>query len=280
MEQLQDKVAVITGAAEGIGFALAQAAARAGMRLVLADRNAERLSDAADALRQGGGEILARVVDVSDAAEVDALAEAAYDQFGAVHLLVNNAGVALAKTAWETTPQDWAWLMGVNLYGVANGVRSFVPRMLAGGEEGHIVNTASMAGLVSQPGLAAYNASKFGVVTLTEGLHHDLSLRQSRLGVSLLCPGWVKTRIAQAERHRPAHERTQPAALDPLTARTGLAVMQAVENGLTPDEVAAMTLDAVRRKMFYILTHPQSRAGVKVRMSDILEDRLPSLLPI
>lgn len=280
MQELQGRVAVITGAAEGIGKAIAQRAAAEGMRLMLADIDPERLGATVAELSAAGAEVDGRRVDVSRADEVAALADAAWARFGAVHLLVNNAGVALARSAWETSEQDWAWVMGVNLYGVAHSLRAFVPRMLTQEDEGHIVNTASVAGLVSEPALAAYNVSKFGVVTLSEGLHHDLALRKARIGVSVLCPGWVRTRIADAERHRGADERIDPSRLDPVTALTGLSIRKAVQNGIAPEQVAAEVFDAVRRERFYILTHPESRAGIRMRMEDILNDRQPSLVPI
>ena len=279
MREFKDKVAVITGAAEGIGKAIATEAARRGMKLVLADINAKGLEQTAAEFVAGGTEVLAQRTDVSDDAQVEALAEAAYARFGAVHLLVNNAGVAVAKTAWETTRKDWDWVMGVNFYGVTNGLHAFVPRMLAGGEEGHIVNVASIAGMLSVPGMAAYNASKFAVVTVSEGMFHDLALRHAKLGVSVLCPGWVKTRIAEAERHRAPDERTNLAQLDPATLKTGLAVRQAVDAGIAPAAVAEMVFQAVEEGRFYILTHPHTRGGIKIRMEDILQDRAPTLLP-
>lgn len=280
MQVLKDKIAVITGGAEGIGKAIAVRAAAEGMKLVLADIDAAKLELTVAELSAAGVEVLGRRVDVSSADDVEALAAAAYARFGKVHLLINNAGVALARSAWETTQKDWDWVMGVNLYGVSHSLRSFVPRMLAHAEEGHIVNTASVAGLLSEPALAAYNVSKFGVVTLSEGLHHDLVLRKARLGVSVLCPGWVKTRIADAERHRGADERTDPATLDPVTAMTGLSIRKAVQQGISPAQVADAVIDAVKNGRFYILTHPESKNGIRTRMEDILNERLPSLLPI
>ncbi|HRA24386.1 MAG TPA: SDR family NAD(P)-dependent oxidoreductase, partial [Usitatibacteraceae bacterium] len=188
--------AVITGAAEGIGRAIAEEAAERGMRLVLADIDAARLEATVAALRATGAEVEGLRTDVSKAAEVDALADFAFSRFGGVRLLVANAGVACAKPVWETTPGDWEWVMGVNLYGVTNALRAFLPRMLASGEPGHVSATASMAGLLSLPSMAAYNASKHAVVTVMEGLHHDLTARGARIGASVLCPGWVRTRIA------------------------------------------------------------------------------------
>ena len=280
MKELQGKVAVITGAAEGIGRAIAEQAAARGMKLVLADISAAKLNETVAVLRAGGAEVEGIQVDVSKADQVEALAARAFERFGNVHLLVNNAGVALAKSAWETTLADWEWVLGVNLYGVIHGIRAFVPRMLEKGEEGHIIHTASVAGLVSQPAMAAYNVSKFGVVTLTEGLHHDLALRKTRLKASVLCPGWVKTRIAESERHRDADERTDPTALHAVSAKAGLSMHKAVQQGIGPDQVADAVFAAIDGDQFYILTHPETRAGVRIRMEDILQERLPTLLPV
>ena len=224
--------------------------------------------------------VLALRTDVSSPEQVDALADAAFARFGAVHLLVNNAGVAVAKSVWETTPKDWEWVLGVNLYGVTNGLRAFVPRMLERGEAGHIVNTASVAGLLSVPALAAYNASKFAVVTVSEGLHHDLALRQAPIGVSVLCPSWVKTRIAESGRHRLGEEGAVQAGTSVQSQKIGQAVFQAVQAGITPDSVAESVFEAVRAGRFYIVTHPESRAGVRVRMEDILENRNPTLMSL
>lgn len=280
MKTFSGRVAVITGAAEGIGKAIALHAARQGMKLVLADLNPDTLSRTMSELVAEGAEVAGLDVDVSDTTRVEALADLAYSRFGAVHLLVNNAGVALAKSVWETSQKDWDWVMGVNLYGVTNGLRAFVPRMLAGGGEGHIVNVASVAGLISEPGMAAYNASKFGVVTVSEGLFHDLALRQAPIGVSVLCPAWVRTRIAEAERHRAADDRTDFTRLDPHTLSTGQAMMKAVRNGIAAEDVADKTFAAIRDNRFYVLTHEQSVLGVKIRMQDIVDNRAPTLLPI
>jgi NAD(P)-dependent dehydrogenase (short-subunit alcohol dehydrogenase family) len=279
MKQLHDKVAVITGAAEGIGRAIAEAAAAQGMKLVLADIHPERLAQAAAELEQSGAQVLALPTDVSQAVQMDALADAAFERFGRVHLLVNNAGVAVAKSAWETTEADWKWVMGVNLDGVTHALGAFLPRMLAHGEEGHVVNVASVAGLIGAPAMAAYNASKFAVVGLTEGLQHDLTLRKSLIKASVLCPAWVKTRIAQSERARPAAERSTPDSLHPISAKVGLNILKAVENGKEPAEIAAAVLDAVHHERFYILTHEQTREAVARRTDDILQGRPPTLIP-
>ncbi len=280
MKDLHNKVAVITGGAEGIGKALAQAAAQRGMKLVLADISAERLNATVNEFEQQGYEVLGVVTDVAKEAAIQHLADQAYARFGAVHLLVNNAGVAVAKSAWETTAQDWEWVMGVNLYGVTHALRIFVPRMLAQDEEAHIVNTASMAGMISAPALAAYNVSKFGVVTLSEGLYHDLTIRKTKIGVSVLCPSWVNTRITESERNRDAEQRTKPENLEKVSAKTSAAIMKAVENGLAPEVVAEQVIQAVLDNQFYILTHADSLPAISVRAQDILQGRQPSLLPI
>ena len=280
MQDLKGKVAVITGGADGIGKALAVAAATEGMKLVLADIDADKLSATVEELAGTGAEVIGLRTDVSSESSVQALADAAFERFGNVHLLINNAGVALAKSAWETTQKDWEWVIGVNLYGVTNGLRAFIPRMLEKGEEGHIVNTASIAGLLSEPALAAYNVSKFGVVTLSEGLHHDLALRKAKINVSVLCPGWVKTRIAEAERHREADQRTDFTKIDKVSVMTGMSIMKAVQNGIEPQQVASDVINAVKTNKFYILTHPHTKAGIQIRMEDILQERAPTLLPI
>lgn len=280
MQDLKGKVAVITGGAEGIGKAIAVAAAAEGMKLVLADIDAGKLDKTVTEFAANGTEVIGIKTDVSKYEQVEALAQAAFERFGNVHLLVNNAGVAVAKSAWETTQQDWDWVMGVNLYGVTNGLRAFIPTMLEKGEAGHIVNTASVAGLISEPALAAYNVSKFGVVTLSEGLHHDLTLRKSNIKVSVLCPAWVKTRIAESERNRDESDRCDVSKLDPISLKTGMSVMKAVQNGIPPEKVADDVIAAVKAGKFYILTHPHSKAGVQIRMEDIINERAPTLLPI
>jgi len=270
--------AVITGAAEGIGRAIAEEAAARGMRLVLADIDAARLEATVAALRAAGAEVEGLRTDVSKAAEVDALAGFAFSRFGGVRLLVANAGVACAKPVWETTPGDWEWVMGVNLYGVTNALRAFLPRMLASGEPGHVSATASMAGLLSLPSMAAYNASKHAVVTVMEGLHHDLAARGARIGASVLCPGWVRTRIALSERNRTAGEVTRPEALDPVAQKMVGAVHQAVSQGIEPRDAAKALFAAIEDRRFYVLTHANSKSGVKSRLEDILADRVPTLV--
>ncbi len=276
MNDLREKVAVITGGADGIGLALARRAAAGGMKLVLADINEEALALVVRDFQAQGVATIGEPVDVSKFSDITRLADAAWNAFGAVHLLANNAGIGLAKSAWETTPAEWERMLGVNLYGVIHGVREFVPRMLAGGEQGWILNTASAAGLLTGPALAAYNVGKFGVVAFSECLHHDLRLRGAKIGVSVLCPAWVRTKIADAGRSSAA----EFAAADPVTRQTMAAIQQAVAGGIPPEEVAETSFAAIGRGEFYILTHQRTHLGVRQRMDDILSNRPPTLLPI
>lgn len=277
MQNLSGKTAVITGAAEGIGKAIAERAAAEGMNLVLADIHADKLAATVAAFEAQGTPVIGLRTDVSDAAQVDALADAAFGRFGNVHLLVNNAGVAISRPVWETTPEDWQWVIGVNLYGVTHGLRSFIPRMMAAGEEGYIVNTASVAGLFSQPGSAAYNASKHAVVAISEGLHFDLMLRQSKLKVAVLCPAWVKTGIADAERNRTVGEKIDWSKADRVNQYTAKFMQQSVENGIPVEKVANDVFKAIAEDRFWILTHQKIKPLIQTRMEDILQERLPTL---
>lgn len=282
MQDFEGRIAVITGGAEGIGKALAQHAAALGMKLVLADINGAKLDATISEFVGQGVDCTGLRTDVAKAADVQALADFAFKRHGAVHLLFNNAGVACAKPVWELTTADWDWVVGVNLYGVTHALRSFVPRMLAGGDEGHIVNTASMAGLLSQPTMATYNATKHGVVTVSECLHYELSLRQARIGASVLCPAWVKTNIAFSERNRSlstGEAGSSAPCADPLTGQVASAVIKAVEHGIAPATVAEIVFQAIRDQRFYILTHPSFKPLVKLRMEDILEERAPTFVP-
>ncbi|HWP66092.1 MAG TPA: SDR family NAD(P)-dependent oxidoreductase [Candidatus Limnocylindria bacterium] len=272
MRELAGKVAVVTGAASGIGRALAETFAGAGMKVVLADVEAAALDVAARELGAAGADVLAVPTDVSSADAVEALAARTYDRFGAAHVVCNNAGVALAGPLWECTIDDWRWLLGVNLWGVIHGVRSFVPRMLAAATPGHVVNTASIAGLTSAPGIGAYNASKHAVVALSETLAKDLALAGAPIKVSVLCPGFVNTRILDSARNRPASlgaERPRPAEMESV-------MRSLVAAGMPPREVARHVLRAVEDERFYVLTHPDFTAQVKERCRDIVEGRTPS----
>ncbi len=282
MFEFPARVAVITGAASGFGQAFAQRAAALRMKLVLADVNPEALAQTVDALRAAGADAIGVPTDVSNAAQVEALAQAALDAFGNVHLLFNNAGVGSGGFLWESSANDWAWVFGVNVMGVAHGVRAFAPLMLAQNEPAHIVNTASVAGLLSPPAMGVYNASKHAVVSLTETLYHDLQLAQAgrdanaRVGCSLLCPAFAPTGIADAERMRPAGLRNENGPTRSQIA-AGKQLQRAVRAGkLSAAEVAALTFDAIAARRFYIITHPAIMATVKLRHEDIEQLRDPT----
>jgi NAD(P)-dependent dehydrogenase (short-subunit alcohol dehydrogenase family) len=275
IEDLSGRVAVVTGAASGNGRATATAFASAGMSVVLADIEEKALDATARTLTEAGASVMPVVTDVSNGASMDALADRAYESFGAVHVLHLNAGVGGGGPLWMLTEKDWKWILGVNLWGVIHGVRAFVPRMLAGGEPGHVVNTASMAGLTSSAMMGPYNVSKHGVVTLSETLQRDLSMFGSAIGVSVLCPGWVNTGIGDSGRNRPDELRNAEAT-NPLDSGSGSMLQGVLESGLRPEEVAGMVLDAVRTGRFYILTHPEWNAMIEQRAADILEGRTPT----
>lgn len=272
------RVAVITGAGGGFGREFARQAARHGMRLVLVDVERDALDAIADELRESGVTLIAAVVDVAAERPMGQLADRVYAEFGAVNLLMNNAGVGCGGYLWENTAQDWQWVLGVNLLGVAHGIRQFVPRMIAAearDEPGHVVNTASMAGWLSPPLMGVYNASKHAVVTLTETLFHDLRLARSGIGVTLLNPAFVPTGIAQSHRNRPAElgetARTQSKSL----AQASLE--KAVASGrMDAAEVARLTFEAVAAGRFYVFTHPQILPGVTARIESALSGQEPA----
>jgi NAD(P)-dependent dehydrogenase (short-subunit alcohol dehydrogenase family) len=255
MNPIRDRVAVVTGGASGIGRALVEAFAREGARVVAADVEAAALAGVVAGVRSRGGEALAVRTDVSDLAQVRALADQAFDHFGAVHVLCNNAGVAVHGGLESATHQDWQWVLGVNLWGVIHGLEAFLPRMIAQRQGGHVVNTASMAGLIASAGLGVYNASKYAVVGLSETLVKDL--KPYDIGVSVLCPMGVATRIRASDRNRPAH-LVNPAAVaaDPV---------ELIGRTLDADAVAAMTLDAIRANRLYIITHEEGLEPLRRR---------------
>ena len=277
MKDLAGKVAVITGAGSGFGREFARIAVHERMRLVLADVQQDALEAVTAECRAQGAEALAVATDVSNAAEVRQLADRTIAKLGAVHLLFNNAGVAGGGGyVWETSVEDWRWLLGVNLMGVVNGIRSFVPLMLKQDCECHVVNTASAAGLVSAPLMSVYNASKHGVVTVSETLFNDLRLANANVGVSVLCPAFVPTNIHASERNRPPElTRAAPPTASQLAARERSE--KAVGSGrLSAAEVARMTFDAVRESRFYVITHAKMLASVELRLRDVLAGRNPS----
>jgi NAD(P)-dependent dehydrogenase (short-subunit alcohol dehydrogenase family) len=273
MKSIQGKVAVVTGAAGGIGRELALACARQGASVVLADVDEQGLAATAGLVAAEGRETLEVRCDVSKPADIEALADRTYARFGASHLLFNNAGVAVCGPAWTSTEEDWAWILGINLMGVVHGVRTFVPRMLAQKDECHVINTASVAGLLSIPGSSAYCVSKHGVVTLSECLRHELRIEKAQIGVSVLCPAFVNTGIAESGRNRPQ----ELAATNALAKPYEDAVRKAVAAGrISAAEVARITLEAVKANRFYVLPHQKIKAAIETRMRDILDERDPT----
>ena len=260
-------VAVITGAASGIGRGLAERFAAEGMAVVLADIEAEPLAKLEADLRDKGTNVLAIQTDVSNANDVENLAGQSYDTYGAVHILCNNAGVVCSRPIWEHTVADWEWVLGVNLWGVIHGVRTFVPRMLSQETECHIVNTASILGLVRGPGEGIYKVSKHAVVSLSETLADELAHKGSHIQVHVLCPGWVQTAILDSSRNRP-DEDTHRQNHNITDNRNVRAEMEA---GMSPAEVAAHVYNALQNGTFYIHTHPEHKAWVQARMEDILK---------
>ncbi|MCB0971873.1 MAG: SDR family NAD(P)-dependent oxidoreductase [Acidimicrobiales bacterium] len=278
MEQLSGKVAVVTGAASGIGKALAHGFAAKGMHLVLADVEADAL-DAAVAEFGDDVEVLARVCDVREADQVEAVRDAALERFGTVHVVCNNAGVAGGGPVWAQTKADWDWVLGVNLYGVINGITAFTPLLIEQGE-GHIVNTASMAGMVSMPWGGTYNVSKHGVVTLSETLWADLQLAGATgVGVSVLCPGWVQTRIHESGRNRPTEgDAVVEASEEQLAMQAHVGAL--IAEGLNPRQVADLVIESVETDRFYIFTHPTWMPMIEDRFARILSGEGPRFAPL
>jgi NAD(P)-dependent dehydrogenase (short-subunit alcohol dehydrogenase family) len=276
MKEFKRRVAVISGAASGIGRALAERCAREGMKVILADVEPGALAEVEANLQAGGGTAVAVRADVSQAKDIAALAEKTIEAFGAVHLLCNNAGVATNGTVWESSLADWEWVLGVNLWGVIHSVRTFVPIMLAQDTECHIVNTASLSGLISFPRGSVYAVSKHAVVTLSEALHHELAERGGKVKVSVLCPGLVQTRLVESERNRPERLAART-PMGPVEAAGWETLRQQMQTAMQPAQVADAVFQAIREERFYILTHPEGKDWIRARMEDILQERNPTL---
>ena len=281
MKVFKDKVAVITGAASGIGRAIADKCAEEDMKVVLADINKKGLAIAEAELKESGATVLSVPTDVSKAKDIEALSQKTLEVFGEVNLLVNNAAVYTTGTLWENTISDWEWVLGVNLWGVINGVRTFVPIMIEQDTEAYIVNVSSMAGLTRISNIGPYTVSKHGIVALSETLFYELAERNPKVKVSVLCPGRVDTPVAYAARKRfeatrgvPGEREMSPEDEAQIERMAGI-----FSTGMDPREVAEKVFDAIREDKFYILTHPDQEYldRVKRRMDDILEERNPTL---
>jgi NAD(P)-dependent dehydrogenase (short-subunit alcohol dehydrogenase family) len=276
VKDFKGKVAVITGGASGIGRAIAQRCVSEGIRVVLADVDETNLTRAECELKTLGGTALSLRTDVSKQSDVERLAQQALDAFGQVDLLFNNAGVAAGGAPWEATWKDWEWVIGVNLWGVIHGVKVFMPLMLEQKTECHIVNTASAAGLIVGTGSAPYATTKHAVVALSENLYLTLQQRSSLVRVSVLCPGLVRTDIANAERHRPEELRNdEPIPMTP-EMQTGLAAFKAaIATSMPPLQVADAVFDAIRKEQFYILSHPEWTELIQMRTDKLLQMENP-----
>jgi NAD(P)-dependent dehydrogenase (short-subunit alcohol dehydrogenase family) len=281
MKTFKGRTAVITGAGSGFGLEASRIAARLGMNVVMADVQQDALATAVAEIEAMGAQVLAHRLDVSKAAEVEALGSAVKARFGAPHFVFNNAGVGAGGLIWETTLKDWEWVVGVNLFGVAHGIRVFTPMMLEAAAkdptyEGHIVNTASMAGLLNAPNMGVYNATKSAVVAMSETLYQDLRLVTDQISASVLCPFFVPTGITQSHRNRPAEMRDD--SKPTRSQLIGQAMSdKAVSSGkITAAQVAQFVFDAVAEQRFYIYSHPKSLASVQVRLEDIMLPRNPT----
>lgn len=277
MQELAGKTAVVTGAASGIGFALAERFAEEGMRIVMADIEAPTLAAASEKLAAAGATVLPVQTDVSKWQDVEALASAAFDEFGAVHVLCNNAGVGGAggQPLWEQSIETWQWVLGVNLWGVVYGVHAFVPRMLAAGEEGHVVNTASMAGLLGGSGI--YGVSKHGVVALSESLHQQFVLANTRLRVSVVCPGFINTNIIDSTRNKPANVEAGDDEALPAAVKERMEFMRhRLAAGYAPSVVAGAVLDAIHGQRLYVLpAQDELKSLILPRAENIVNERNP-----
>ena len=279
ISDFKGKTAVITGAGSGFGLAVARIGASLGMQLVLIDVQQDALDAANAELQAAGAQTLALRLDVSNAAQMEAMADSVKSRWGAPHLVFNNAGVGSGGLIWENTTQDWDWVLGVNLMGVVHGVRLFTPMMLEAAAQdaawqGHIVNTASMAGLLNPPNMGVYNVSKHAVVALSETLYQDLSLVTGQIGASVLCPYFVNTGISQSFRNRPTNMDSKPTRSQKVQHAM---ISKAVASGkVSAAEVAHIVFDAVARNQFYIYSHPKAIGAVQTRLEDVVQARNPS----
>jgi NAD(P)-dependent dehydrogenase (short-subunit alcohol dehydrogenase family) len=281
ISDFKNKTAVLTGAGSGFGLECARIGAKLGMNLVLADVQQDSLDKAVAEMQAAGAQVLGMRVDVSKAEPMQAFADAAFQRFGAPHFVFNNAGVGAGGLIWENTVQDWEWVLGVNLMGVAHGVRLFTPMMLAAAKadpayQGHIVNTASMAGLLNAPNMGIYNVSKHAVVSLSETLYQDLALVTDQVSASVLCPFFVPTGISQSHRNRPDALKTQDKPTQSQLIGQAMSDKAVGSGKVTAAQVAQMVFDAMGAGQFYIYSHPKAIASVQTRMEDVMLGRNPT----
>jgi len=277
MKEFKDKVAVITGASTGIGFGIAERCAQLGMKVVLAGINEANLATAEEQLKPTGATLLSVRTDVSKREDIEALAQKTLEAFGAIHLLVNNAGVAAGSSVWESTWEEWEWVMNVNLWGVLYGVKVFAPLMLAQNTEAHIVNVASVAGLLPYHPCAPYQVTKHAVVALTENLYYSLAEQNAKVKVSVVCPGWVKTSILKADRNRPPELQNKPGSIQDKRKRVAAyrEMKEAIETGMSVQELTEHIFGAIENEQLYVLSHPEVNPAIQGRIENILQQKNP-----
>jgi len=278
LTEFEGRVAVVTGAASGIGRAMCEKFASLGMQIVMADVEAPRLEAAAREIAAGGAEVLPMRIDVSQADELSRLAEGTLDRFGKVHVVCNNAGVFAGGLTWEAIGTDWDWVLGVNLHGILHGIRAFVPIMLEQGEPAHVVNTCSMAGLINMPMSGAYNVSKHAALSLTETLYHELRMKQAPVGVSALCPELIRTSIGNSDRNRPAHLKRPEEEISDETTVAENAIRAVIDTGLDPSVMAERVYQGIKEDRFYLLADEGTswEQACLARLEDIRLRRNPS----
>ncbi len=281
ISDFKNKTAVLTGAGSGFGLECARIGARLGMNLVLADVQQDALDKSVAEMQAAGAQVLAMRVDVSKADQMQAFADAAFKRFGAPHFIFNNAGVGAGGLVWENSLKDWEWVMGVNVMGVVHGVHFFTPMMLAAAKadpayQGHIVNTASMAGLLNAPNMGIYNVSKHAVVSLSETLYQDLALVTDQISASVLCPFFVPTGISQSHRNRPDELKVETRPTQSQLIGQAMSDKAVGSGKVSAAQVAEMVFDAVAANHFYIYSHPKAIGSVQTRMEDVMLARNPT----
>lgn len=281
MKEFKNKVAVITGGASGIGLGFAEHCADLGMKIVLADIEEDALFSSAEKMKSNGHVVLPILTDVSKLEDVKILASKTIEHFSRVDLLINNAGVATGAAIWENTAKDCDWVIGVNLLGIIHCIRKFIPIMMKQNDPCHIVNTSSVTGLSTYHPSSLYHLTKHGILALSEQIYHDLKIRGAKVNISVLCPGFVNTKIMDAERNRPDHYQNDPSTIQKLseTDKMEQAFRTMIEEGMSPAQVAKITFEAIKKEQFYIFTHPEEVGLARLRLENILDMNNPVLQP-
>lgn len=277
MIEFKDKVGVITGAGSGIGLAIAKRCAEEGMKIVLADIDEASLVKVEEELKFFKTDLLSVICDVSKKKDIQLVAKKTIETFGKIDLLFNNAGVSTVGLIWENSEEDWKWVLGVNLFGVINSIKTFVPIMLKQNNECHIINISSIAGLTAAPGNSIYGVSKHGIVNISETLYYELKLAKSNIDVSVVCPGFVKTRLMDAERNRPKEFKSLESVQSPQKQMINQVFNEGVLNGILPEKVSEKIFEGIKAKKFYVFTDDNCKLLIKQRMEDIIDENNPRI---